>query len=260
MTRTGESGIARFYQYALRAPWPHRIPPRPASRRCRSRPATTRASTSRPATPTSRSACGSATRSTSGPGRCPNGSLWVTLFDRAAQGPRAHKETLPGPAATGGDWIGVGEAALRPGHAQGRDRRRRVGPHLQRARAAAVPPAPRLDVPGSAAAHEAAQPGAGGPLQRDAARRRPHRGRRRLARGDRPQLGRAARRALDLAARTDRGGRLAGRRARQGQARPPDDAVGRERRAVARRRAPRARRPGPQALGARGAGRAATSC
>jgi hypothetical protein len=53
------------------------------------------------------------------PGALPNGSLWVTLFDRAAQGPRAHKETLPGPAATSGDWISIGEAALRPGQAQG---------------------------------------------------------------------------------------------------------------------------------------------
>ena len=49
----------------------------------------------------------------------PNGSLWVTLFDGAAQGPRAHKETMPGPGAGGGDWIRVGEASMGPGAAAG---------------------------------------------------------------------------------------------------------------------------------------------
>jgi hypothetical protein len=53
------------------------------------------------------------------PGALPNGSLWVTLFDRAAQGPRAHKETLPAPVAGGTDWIGVGEASMRTGAAVG---------------------------------------------------------------------------------------------------------------------------------------------
>jgi hypothetical protein len=53
------------------------------------------------------------------PGALPNGSLWVTLFDGAAEGPRAHKETKAGPIAGGGDWIGVGEASMRPGAAVG---------------------------------------------------------------------------------------------------------------------------------------------
>ena len=53
------------------------------------------------------------------PGARPNGSLWVTLFDGAAQGPRAHKATLPEPRAGGADWIAVGEAAMRPGVAVG---------------------------------------------------------------------------------------------------------------------------------------------
>jgi hypothetical protein len=53
------------------------------------------------------------------PGALPNGSLWVTLFDRGAQGPRAHKVTLPAPAAAGADWISVGDAAMRPGQARG---------------------------------------------------------------------------------------------------------------------------------------------
>jgi hypothetical protein len=53
------------------------------------------------------------------PGALPNGSLWVTLFDGSAQGPRAHKETVPGPAAGGADWIRVGEASMRAGAAVG---------------------------------------------------------------------------------------------------------------------------------------------
>jgi hypothetical protein len=52
------------------------------------------------------------------PGVPPNGSLWVTLFDRAGQGPRAHKATVPGPTS-GADWIRVGEALMRTGVAQG---------------------------------------------------------------------------------------------------------------------------------------------
>jgi hypothetical protein len=53
------------------------------------------------------------------PGAEPNGSLWFTLFDGAADGPRAQKATLPGPTAGGGDWIRVGEAYMREGAATG---------------------------------------------------------------------------------------------------------------------------------------------
>jgi hypothetical protein len=53
------------------------------------------------------------------PGQAPNGSLWVTLFDGAAEGPRAHKETTPEPLAGGDDWIAVGEATMRAGAAAG---------------------------------------------------------------------------------------------------------------------------------------------
>jgi hypothetical protein len=53
------------------------------------------------------------------PGALPNGSLWVTLFDAAGQGPRAHKETMPGPSAGGDEWIRVGEATMRDGSAMG---------------------------------------------------------------------------------------------------------------------------------------------
>jgi hypothetical protein len=53
------------------------------------------------------------------PGGEPNGSLWFTLFDAADDGPRARKLTLPGPRVGVGEWIGVGEAAMRPGEAVG---------------------------------------------------------------------------------------------------------------------------------------------
>jgi hypothetical protein len=53
------------------------------------------------------------------PGAEPTGSLWVTLFDGAGEGPRAHKQTTPEPLARGGDWIAVGEASMRAGAAVG---------------------------------------------------------------------------------------------------------------------------------------------
>src|SRR5215211_2511081 len=53
------------------------------------------------------------------PGAAPSGSLWVTLFDGAARGPRAHKATRPGPSVGAGAWIAVGDAALRDGAAAG---------------------------------------------------------------------------------------------------------------------------------------------
>ena len=53
------------------------------------------------------------------PGAPPNGSLWVTLFDGGAEGPRAHKETRPAPVGGGADWIAVGDAAMRAGAAVG---------------------------------------------------------------------------------------------------------------------------------------------
>jgi hypothetical protein len=53
------------------------------------------------------------------PGAQPAGSLWFTLFDASAGRPRAQKVTLPGPLAGDGHWIRVGEAAMRPGMAEG---------------------------------------------------------------------------------------------------------------------------------------------
>ena len=53
------------------------------------------------------------------PGAQPSGSLWFTLFDGSADGPRAHKATLPGPMAGDGHWIRVGEASMGDGAANG---------------------------------------------------------------------------------------------------------------------------------------------
>jgi hypothetical protein len=53
------------------------------------------------------------------PGEAAKGSLWFTLFDASAAGPRAAKATLPDPEAGQGDWIRVGEARLRAGEATG---------------------------------------------------------------------------------------------------------------------------------------------
>jgi hypothetical protein len=53
------------------------------------------------------------------PGAAPKGSIWFTLFDSEADGPRAAKVTEAGPQAGDGDWIRVGEAAMRPGAAGG---------------------------------------------------------------------------------------------------------------------------------------------
>ena len=51
------------------------------------------------------------------PGAAPTGSLWFTLFDAAAGGPRAQKVTVAAPRAGGGEWLGVGEAAIGPARA-----------------------------------------------------------------------------------------------------------------------------------------------
>jgi hypothetical protein len=53
------------------------------------------------------------------PGHVPTGSLWFTLFDAEAPVPVAAKHTEPGPQAGGGDWIRIGDAAMRSGTAAG---------------------------------------------------------------------------------------------------------------------------------------------
>lgn len=55
------------------------------------------------------------------PGADPNASIWFTLFDREAEGPRATKVTVPAGelAAPAGAWIRVDGAELGPGRASG---------------------------------------------------------------------------------------------------------------------------------------------
>jgi len=55
------------------------------------------------------------------PGAEPNASIWFTLFDREAEGPRATKVTVPATqlAAPAGAWIRVAEAEIGPGRASG---------------------------------------------------------------------------------------------------------------------------------------------
>ena len=53
------------------------------------------------------------------PGAEPRGSLWFTLFDRAADGPVACKVTLDDVGAAGGEYIHVGTSRLGAGSATG---------------------------------------------------------------------------------------------------------------------------------------------
>ena len=53
------------------------------------------------------------------PGRGPTGSLWFTLFEAGAGGPRAVKATTSGPSAGEGRYVQVGGAVLAPGTARG---------------------------------------------------------------------------------------------------------------------------------------------
>ena len=55
------------------------------------------------------------------PGAEPNASIWFVLFDRAADGPRATKVTVPAAqlSAPEGSWIRVGDAEIGPGRAEG---------------------------------------------------------------------------------------------------------------------------------------------
>jgi hypothetical protein len=55
------------------------------------------------------------------PGAEPTGSIWFTLFDRSADGPRAAKVTVPasGVSAPAGSWIRVADAEIGPEEAEG---------------------------------------------------------------------------------------------------------------------------------------------
>ena len=135
----------------------------------------------------------------------------------------------------------------------GRGPLRRLGARDARRRRAAAPSPPRVDVPRAAPAHQAREPAAERDVRRHARgrRARPRRDRG-LARHGRPQLGRRARRDLDLAARRrvrGRAGRLAGPVGRARARRPAADPVDRQRRAARPRRAHPARRSPARARG-----------
>ena len=55
------------------------------------------------------------------PGAEPNASIWFTLFDREAEGPRATKATVPAGelSVPAGGWIRVADAEIGPGRARG---------------------------------------------------------------------------------------------------------------------------------------------
>ena len=55
------------------------------------------------------------------PGQEPTGSIWFTLFDRDAAGPRATKVTVPASelSVPSGGWIRVADAEIGPGRAEG---------------------------------------------------------------------------------------------------------------------------------------------
>ena len=135
--------------------------------------------------------------------RARSGSRCSTARGRPAR--PSSRPSADARAAGDGDYIRVGDSRFEPGRVDGR----RGGPaatrpgssRFSRERAAVPPPAARLHVRRAAAAHEAAQPASGRPLQRPRRGRRAHRRARRLGRHGRPQLGRPARRALDLDAR-----------------------------------------------------------
>ena len=48
-----------------------------------------------------------------------NGSVWFTLFDGSAGGPRASKVTIPGPSVDEGAYIVIGDTRFEPGRAVG---------------------------------------------------------------------------------------------------------------------------------------------
>ncbi len=182
-------------------------------RRCAPRPAfpqsawaqvITRASTSRPRAREAAAGSGSATRCTSARVRSSTGSIWFTLFDADAAGPRATKVTVPAAevAAPTGAFISVGGAVLEPGAARGELEHARargeLGPAV-RGRAGGLP-ASAVSV---SLQRAAAQDQVPLPLSRRPLHGRGHRrGRAVRARGlaghDRPQLGGRARRALDV--------------------------------------------------------------
>jgi hypothetical protein len=52
-------------------------------------------------------------------GEQPVGSVWITLFDAASDGPLAHKVSVPGPVVPPGGWLRVGDSEIGPGRLHG---------------------------------------------------------------------------------------------------------------------------------------------
>ena len=138
------------------------------------------------------------------PGEAPTCALWFVLFDSSAAGPRATKRQFGADelAAAPDSYIRVADATLTDGHATGRDRdgraRGQVGPELCRLARALSPPTARLPLPHPASQDQVPEPVPGRGLQRAAGGGRGADRGRGVARDDRPQLGRRARRALGL--------------------------------------------------------------
>ena len=94
------------------------------------------------------------------PGAEPNASIWFVLFDRAAEGPRATKVTVPAAqlSAPAGSWIRVDDAEIGPGQAEGsvdtEALERQLVADLRRRRRALQVPAGRLALRGAAAADQ----------------------------------------------------------------------------------------------------------
>ena len=53
------------------------------------------------------------------PGEAPVGSVWVTIFDREAAAPVAHKVSAPAPSSGRGAWLRVGASAIGPDGGRG---------------------------------------------------------------------------------------------------------------------------------------------
>ena len=148
---------------------------------------------------------GSATRSTSAPARSSTGSLWFTLFDADAPGPRATKLTVR--RARG----------RRPRRRLHRGRRRAAGARARARRArdrramsvawelefehgagGVSPPALRVPLPGRRCRRRSSSRPHPTPASRARSRSTASGSSSTVAGDDRPQLGRRARRALDL--------------------------------------------------------------
>ncbi len=186
------------------------------------------------------------------PAQPPTGSVWCTVFDVRRGAPWMHKTSTAELSVPVEGWIEIGESSMGPRGARGSCGAARWELAISSAEPALRHLAPAWLYRAPAAAHQADEPGAGGELRRRARAggTRPDRVAR-LARHGRAQLGRRARRALDLAARHRLRAGLDGvarSRDRARRAGRTDDAMARQRRDLTRRtqtpsrRDPRARR------------------